>query len=984
MLSLKNIFMRFNYKSFLIVFIILQFSFYSCQKEPKKTLPELTTVEVSNITLETAQSGGFITKDGGVEVSARGVCWSKNQNPTIHDSKTIDGNGIGSFLSELNNLSPGETYFVRSYATNLVGTAYGNQLQFNAESRIAEKNIIASVGGVITTFESIKLVIPPDALLTDGVVKVGRIGDEPNTVPNKYLKVASQPISISIPSEIINKPLQLSYPTSESIVDTTEYSVFVFDGSTYIPLKYSIKDGIITVEIDVIKSDSINPDTKSYGKIIIIATELFQNPINILSELGLMEASIVGDKISLSSFNSQQQVSSSDTVLLMIHGWGGWPSTWEFFLKRIYGEQGSLNYNKFWTFGYNSSKSINENGQILKELLAQHSNGATIDIIAHSMGGLVSRSMIEKYNGARYVNRLVTLGTPHKGSPLAALRYAIGLCVAMDNIYDFFIYNNNTKGFADLYTYSQFISQMNSLIKPEIPYYTIACKSSTSNPFINGDDDGVVSVISAKGVNEAGAPEDVLELPYIIAHLKMRESETLFLQIKDYLLKKKPTVYSSQVDLYTANNAIIGGEVVNDGGYPITERGVFWGPNPDLEKTGSKLVIGNGVGKFSTSLTGLNPETKYYVKAYAKNTLGYGYGSQTSFTTFSYLPNSIVINSFPAGASIYLNGTNMNAVTPHTILNVNSGNHHIRLYKFGYNEYNKSITLSSGGYVTVNADLGNPTPPLPFFTIYNPVNNSTLTNNVLTITGKIVLKSSSGEVSQFTPNKAVLTLNGVDQDINVINGLFSQQVLIKSGENRMRLRANSPNGDTGLSDEFVFYGDFSVPDIQIILRWSNGTSSDKKDVDLHVFDSNNRHTYWMCTSAYSNMPEYTYARENMIPNSNLDIDNIIGYGPETFTLSKSTNTVYTIKVHFYSGYSRYNPTDANIQLIIGGTILKTYGPFRFKNSYDNVANYNDPNCWWEVVSFSYYNGIFTIVNPAQSLFIDSDNTIFKQSNSYKK
>lgn len=959
-------------------------SIYSCKKEPKKTLPVLTTVEVTNITLETAQSGGSITNDGGSEISARGVCWSKNQNPTISDSKTINGKGLGSYVSDIKNLTPNERYYIRSYATNLIGTAYGNQIEFKTESRQAEKQIIASAGGTITTFESIKLVIPPDALSANGIVAVGRTGNEPTTVPNQYLKVASPPISISIPSETINKPLLLSYPISQSIIDTTEYSVFVFDGTSYIPLKYSIKDGIITVEIDVVKSIPDNPNTKFFGKITIIATELFQNPIKLSSELGLKVASISGEKISLTSIGSQQQVSSSDRVLLMIHGWGGWPSTWEFFLNRIYGETSRLNYNKFWTFGYNSSKSINENGQTLKELLAQHSNGATIDIVAHSMGGLVSRSMIEKYNGAQYVNRLITLGTPHKGSPLAALRYAIGILVGMNNIFDFIIYNYNTKGFADLYTGSKFIDQMSTLTKPEIPYYTIACKNNFPNPFINGDDDGVVSVISAKGVNEAGTPENVLELPYKIAHLKMRENEPLFLQVKEFLLKRKPTVSTAQVTLYTATTAIAGGEVTNDGGYQVTERGVFWGQSPDPEKTGSKVVIGSGLGQFSKSITGLNPATKYYVKSYAKNTLGYAYGSQVTFNTLTYTANSIVINSFPAGASIYLNGTNMNAVTPHTIVNVNSGNHHIRLYKYGYNEYNKTITLSAGGSVTVNADLGNPLPPLPFFTISNPVKNSSLTNNVLTVTGTIVLKSSSGAISQFTPNKAVLTLNGVDQEINVTNGSFSQQVLIKSGENRLRLRANSPNGDTGLSEEIVFYGNFTIPDIQIILRWSNGTSSDKKDVDLHVFDSNNRHTYWMCTSTYSQSSGYSQARANMIPGSNLDFDNTVGFGPETFTLSNSTNSVYSVKVHFYSGYSSSNPTDANIQLILGGAILRTYGPFRFKNSYSNRTYFDDPDCWWNVISFSYYNGVFTIVTAAQSSIIDFNNQLFKRTNRYEK
>lgn len=88
----------------------------------------LTTTTISAVQATSAVSGGAITTDGGSPVTARGVCWSLNQNPTVTDSKTSDGTGAGYFTSNLTALSPGKTYYVRAYATNSVGTAYGNQL----------------------------------------------------------------------------------------------------------------------------------------------------------------------------------------------------------------------------------------------------------------------------------------------------------------------------------------------------------------------------------------------------------------------------------------------------------------------------------------------------------------------------------------------------------------------------------------------------------------------------------------------------------------------------------------------------------------------------------------------------------------------------------------------------------------------------------------------------------------------------------------
>jgi hypothetical protein len=93
-------------------------------------LATLTTTSVTSITSVTAVSGGNITADGGGAITDRGVCWSTSQNPTISDSKTTDGSGIGSFTSNMTGLSHSTIYYVRAYATNSAGTAYGNQESF--------------------------------------------------------------------------------------------------------------------------------------------------------------------------------------------------------------------------------------------------------------------------------------------------------------------------------------------------------------------------------------------------------------------------------------------------------------------------------------------------------------------------------------------------------------------------------------------------------------------------------------------------------------------------------------------------------------------------------------------------------------------------------------------------------------------------------------------------------------------------------------
>jgi hypothetical protein len=109
-------------------FLILMPINNSCKKEE---LPTLSTAFITNIEVTSASSGGNITSDGGDEVTARGVCWSLNVNPSISDTKTNDGTDIGQFVSDISGLTAGSTYHVRAYATNSVGTAYGANLTFS-------------------------------------------------------------------------------------------------------------------------------------------------------------------------------------------------------------------------------------------------------------------------------------------------------------------------------------------------------------------------------------------------------------------------------------------------------------------------------------------------------------------------------------------------------------------------------------------------------------------------------------------------------------------------------------------------------------------------------------------------------------------------------------------------------------------------------------------------------------------------------------
>lgn len=100
---------------------------YSCK--PDK-VPSLTTSEISNITGTSATCGGIITDEGSSTVVTKGVCWSTNSIPIILDKKSQEGEGVGSFSTNMTGLNGITIYYVRAYATNSTGTGYGSVVTF--------------------------------------------------------------------------------------------------------------------------------------------------------------------------------------------------------------------------------------------------------------------------------------------------------------------------------------------------------------------------------------------------------------------------------------------------------------------------------------------------------------------------------------------------------------------------------------------------------------------------------------------------------------------------------------------------------------------------------------------------------------------------------------------------------------------------------------------------------------------------------------
>ena len=277
-----------------------------------------------------------------------------------------------------------------------------------------------------------------------------------------------------------------------------------------------------------------------------------------MAELGLKEVVFAGGKGKI-TLKEPSQITAQDKVLLFIHGWTSSPiACWGTFITKLEPLVKEAGYTKYLTMGYNTSRPINENGKLLSLYLQNKLNGAKVDIVAHSMGGLVARSALENFGKDDLVQNLITLGTPHKGSPVAIIKYGLEAfsSVLLEengklNEYGRFVlkmYNDGSQGFQDLYTESDFIKGLANNEAPSTYYHPVA--AIYSKGYLVGVGwlsrglqdllaraDGVVTQESAWGIpkSENNGKGVVFMLPGKIPHVTLTESEEVIRHVSTVL-----------------------------------------------------------------------------------------------------------------------------------------------------------------------------------------------------------------------------------------------------------------------------------------------------------------------------------------------------------------------------------------------------------------------------------------------------------------
>ncbi len=535
-------------------------------------LAVLTTTNVSSISYTTAITGGNISSYGAGTIFARGVCWSTSSNPTIAlNTKTSDGTGTGSFTSNIIGLTPGTTYYMRAYATNSVGTAYGNEIIFT------------------TLTNPLNTVYDYDGNIYDTIHIGTQIWLKQNLRTTHYKNGTYIPNVIN--SEIweqLNSGARCYYYDDSAYYASSRgglYNWYAVNTTNLCPTGWHVPNNVEWLDL----STYLGGDSVAGGK---------------LKETGNY---VAGTSLWLPS-NSGATNSSGFTAQPVgtrkVYGdyelWGEYCKLWSSYTYNNYYFHFEMKYSN--PFAFLSNCTLKNEGlpvRCIKDIGTQ----ATLPVIT-----TINVSNIDSANAISGGN----------------ISYDGGVIVTSRGV----------------------------------------CWSTTPNPTIN---------LSTKTIDGTGVGNFVSNISNLTANTTyyIRAYATTSIGTtygNQYIFTTDvtvlPTLTSKPITSITSTTANSGGNIISDGGTAVTARGVCWSTtsNPTVPLS-TKTSDGTGVGSFISNITGLSAGTTYFLRAYATNNFGTAYGNEINFTCPTTLPSltttaatNITATTVNLGGNIISNG----------------------------------------------------------------------------------------------------------------------------------------------------------------------------------------------------------------------------------------------------------------------------------------------------------------------------------------
>jgi uncharacterized protein (TIGR02145 family) len=484
----------------------------------KSPIPVIITSKATSITTTSARSGGNIINSKGLQINSRGVCWSTHQHPTVNDSKTINGSGTGSYVSDLTGLTTNTQYYIRAYVTTPAGDFYGDEISMKTLAINETGSLTDARDGNI--YKTVKIGFQwwmaenLTYYTADGSAFYENDSIRYSAGGKLYNVLRAQNVCMSgwhLPSEDEWRTLEMTLGMDTTVISNTGWRG-TNEGAKLFP---GAPDGF-----DAEFTGLLSIDGKFYG---------------------------YG---SIAAFWSSSEYQSSG----------------EYWYRGINSGRTDIHREKYGNVYMHSVRCVKND----KPYLVTDSVGNIGELTASAYSRILS-------NGGRTITARGVCWSKNPGPTVA---------------------NSHTSDGTG-----------------NLPF------TST----ITGLDQNATYYLRAYATNDQGTSYG---------------NEITFIT-----LRALPVVTTASVSAITSATATCGGNVVNNKGFTITARGVCWSTLPGPTTTNAHTTNGTGTGAFTSSITGLQPNTKYYVRAYATSGAGTGYGDEVSFRTSYQYPTGTITDA---------------------------------------------------------------------------------------------------------------------------------------------------------------------------------------------------------------------------------------------------------------------------------------------------------------------------------------------------
>ena len=589
-------------------------------------LPVVTTSGITEITATSAKGGGEVTDQGASSVTERGICWGTSHNPMISGTHASSGTGIGSYTVSMTNLTPNATYYVRAYATNSQGTAYGAEVSF-------------------TALEGLPVVVTLDVtdITSTTAMGHGKVSEQGGSaVTERGICWSTSPSPTTSGNHANSGTGTGEYTVSISnLTPGTKYYVRAYvtnsQGTTY----GEQKDFTTAATLPTVVTGNIS-GTTAHGEVTDAGGA-------IVTERGIC-------------WGTSHNPTTAGT-----HGSSG-TGTGSFSVELTNLAPGTTYYVRAYATNsagtaYGSEKTLTTDANLPTVTTGEVSN--ITQTTARGSGNVTNEG------GAEVTERGVcwstshnpTISGSHANSGTGAGSFTVNMTGLTANTHYYVrAYAKNSAGVS--YGNEVDFTTAQNVSAPTVTTSQVTnvqqatatgggnvtnsggatvtargiCWSTSHNPTTSGSHANSGTGTGSFTVNMTGLTPNTT---YYVRAYAINSAGTSYGSEVSFTTQQAltvPTVTTSQVTNIQQTSATGGGNVTNSGGANVTERGICWGTSHDPTTSGSHASNGTGIGSYTVNMSGLSPGTTYYVRAYAINSQGTAYGSEVTFTTAAGLP----------------------------------------------------------------------------------------------------------------------------------------------------------------------------------------------------------------------------------------------------------------------------------------------------------------------------------------------------------